>query len=188
MHSTRILSLAEDLPISVVIVDTAERIEALLPDLKDRRRRAGARGGRPRRAPRRTGDGMTVPWVALGAAIGAPARYLTDRAVQGRHERVLPWGTPTGDMIGSFLLGRLTAMSTHLPPAVGAAIGVGFCGALTTYSTHHLQHVRYEILRLLEDRARFYAAANVVDVRLLGGFGAVGLGWTLGTWSPDRCA
>jgi fluoride ion exporter CrcB/FEX len=25
----------------------------------------------------------TVLWVALGAAIGAPARYLTDRAVQG---------------------------------------------------------------------------------------------------------
>ena len=33
VHSTRILSLAEDLPVSVVIVDTAERIEAFLPDL-----------------------------------------------------------------------------------------------------------------------------------------------------------
>ena len=119
---------------------------------------------------------MTVLWVALGAAIGAPARYLTDRAVQGRHDSVFPWGTLTVNMVGSFLLGLLTAMSTHLPAAVGAALGVGFCGALTTYSTFS-----YEILRLLEDRARFYAAANV-GASVLGGFGAVGLGWTLGAW------
>jgi uncharacterized protein len=33
VHSPRILSLAEDLPVSVVIIDTAERIEAFLPDL-----------------------------------------------------------------------------------------------------------------------------------------------------------
>jgi CrcB protein len=119
---------------------------------------------------------MTVLWVALGAAIGAPARYLTDRAVQGWHDSVFPWGTLTVNLIGSFLLGLLTAVSDHVAPAVGAALGVGLCGALTTYSTFS-----YEILRLLEDRARFYAVANVV-ASLLGGFGAVGLGWTLGTW------
>ena len=118
----------------------------------------------------------TVLWVALGAAIGAPARYLTDRAVQGWHDSVFPWGTLTVNMVGSFVLGLLTAMSTNLSPAVSATVGVGFCGALTTYSTFS-----YEILRLLEDRARFYALANV-GASLLGGFGAVGLGWTLGTW------
>jgi fluoride exporter len=119
---------------------------------------------------------MTVLWVALGAAIGAPARYLTDRAVQGRHDSVFPWGTLTVNMVGSFLLGLLTAMGSNLGPAVGAAVGVGFCGALTTYSTFS-----YEILRLLEDRARFYAVADI-GASLLGGFGSVGLGWTLGTW------
>jgi len=119
---------------------------------------------------------VTVLWVALGAAIGAPARYLTDRAVQGRHDSVFPWGTLTVNLVGSFVLGLLTAVGTRLAPAVGAALGVGLCGALTTYSTFS-----YEILRLLEDRARFYALANVV-ASLLGGFGAVGLGWTLGSW------
>jgi uncharacterized protein len=34
VHTTRILSLAEDLPVSVVIVDTAERIGAFLPQLQ----------------------------------------------------------------------------------------------------------------------------------------------------------
>jgi fluoride exporter len=119
---------------------------------------------------------VTVLWVALGAAIGAPARYLTDRAVQGWHDSVFPWGTLPVNVVGSFLLGLLTAVSMHLPPAVAAVAGVGFCGALTTYSTFS-----YEILRLLEGRAHFYAVTNVV-ASLLGGFGAVGLGWTLGSW------
>jgi PII-like signaling protein len=35
VHTTRILSLAEDLPVSVVIVDTAERIQVFLPQLEE---------------------------------------------------------------------------------------------------------------------------------------------------------
>jgi PII-like signaling protein len=34
VHTTRLLDLAEDLPISVVIVDTAENIAAFLPELE----------------------------------------------------------------------------------------------------------------------------------------------------------
>jgi CrcB protein len=115
-------------------------------------------------------------WIALGAAVGAPARYLTDRAIQRRHDSVFPWGTLTVNVVGSFILGCLAAATARLSPALTATLGVGFCGALTTYSTFS-----YETLRLLEDRARFYAIANVIG-SLLGGFGAVGLGWTLGTW------
>jgi uncharacterized protein len=35
VHTTRILSLSEDLPVAVVIVDDAERIEAFLPELDE---------------------------------------------------------------------------------------------------------------------------------------------------------
>jgi PII-like signaling protein len=35
VHTTHILSLSEDLPVAVVIVDTAERIEAFLPELEE---------------------------------------------------------------------------------------------------------------------------------------------------------
>ena len=35
VHTTRILSLSEDLPVAIVIVDTAERIEAFIPELDE---------------------------------------------------------------------------------------------------------------------------------------------------------
>lgn len=35
IHTSRLLSLSEDLPVSVILVDTAERIDAFLPDLQE---------------------------------------------------------------------------------------------------------------------------------------------------------
>ncbi|UVO12155.1 DUF190 domain-containing protein [Mycobacterium sp. SVM_VP21] len=35
IHTTRLLSLSEDLPVSIIIVDTAERIRAFLPELDE---------------------------------------------------------------------------------------------------------------------------------------------------------
>jgi len=35
IHTTRILSLSEDLPVAIVIVDAADRIEAFLPQLDE---------------------------------------------------------------------------------------------------------------------------------------------------------
>jgi PII-like signaling protein len=35
IHTTRLLSLSEDLPVSVIIVDTEERIRAFLPQLDE---------------------------------------------------------------------------------------------------------------------------------------------------------
>jgi CrcB protein len=113
-------------------------------------------------------------WVALGAAVGAPGRYLTDRWVQSRHDSVFPWGTLAVNVLASFLLGALTGAADAVAPAVALVLGTGLCGALSTYSTFS-----YETLRLLETRARFYAGANVV-VALVAGFGAAALGWTVG--------
>lgn len=35
IHTTRLLSLSEDLPVAVVIVDTAEKVDAFLPELEE---------------------------------------------------------------------------------------------------------------------------------------------------------
>jgi CrcB protein len=80
---------------------------------------------------------MTVLLVALGAALGAPLRYLTDRAVRARTDSVFPWGTFTVNITGSALLGFLIALPAG--GAVMAAAGTGFCGALTTYSSFAVQ-------------------------------------------------
>ena len=110
---------------------------------------------------------MTVLLVALGAAVGAPLRYLVDRAVQSRHDSVFPWGTFAVNVAGSFVLG---AAAVVLRGAWLALVGTGFCGALTTYSTFG-----YETVRLLQDRARIFAVLNV-GASIVAGLGAAALG------------
>lgn len=118
-----------------------------------------------------------VNWllVLLGGAVGAPLRYLTDRAVQARHDTVFPWGTFTVNVVGSMILGVLAG--AVLAGAVGNAaqllLGTGLCGALTTYSTFS-----YETLRLAETGALFLAVANIA-ASVVAGLGAVFIGLTL---------
>ncbi|MEV6867045.1 fluoride efflux transporter CrcB [Streptosporangium subroseum] len=113
--------------------------------------------------------------VLIGGAVGAPLRYLTDRAVQARHDTVFPWGTFAVNVVGSLILGALTgaALSGAAGTDVQLLLGTGFCGALTTYSTFS-----YETLRLAETGARFFAAANVI-ASIVAGLGAVFVGLAL---------
>lgn len=112
--------------------------------------------------------------IALGAAVGAPARYLTDRAIQSRHDSLFPWGTLTVNVAASLVLGLLVGAQGHVSAQVAALVGTGFCGALSTYSTFS-----YETLRLVEERSVFYAVVNVL-VTLVAGIGAAALGWWIG--------
>ncbi|MFE2931012.1 fluoride efflux transporter CrcB [Streptomyces sp. NPDC059278] len=113
--------------------------------------------------------------VITGAMIGAPLRYLTDRTVQSGHDSLFPWGTFTVNVTGCLVLGLLTGAVTAGAASSGVQlfIGTGLCGALTTYSTFS-----YETLRLAEDGARFYAAANVT-ASVVAGLGAAFTGATL---------
>ena len=113
--------------------------------------------------------------VILGAMVGAPLRYLTDRAVQLTHDTVFPWGTLVVNVTGCLVLGLLTgaAATGHASSHVLLLLGTGLCGALTTYSTFS-----YETLRLTETGAGFYAAANVV-VSVTAGLGAAFAGVSL---------
>lgn len=117
---------------------------------------------------------MMMLMIALGAMVGAPARYLTDRALQSRHETVFPWGTLTVNISASLILGVVTGATTHLSPELTALIGTGFCGALSTYSTFS-----YEVMRLSAEGARFQAVLNVA-ISLIAGIGAAALGWSIG--------
>jgi CrcB protein len=117
---------------------------------------------------------VTVLLIALGAGLGAPARYLTDQAVQGRRRGRFPYGTLLVNVFASLLLGVLTGATSGSHPWLAALLGTGFCGALSTYSTFS-----YETLRLAADGARRAAALNVL-LSLAAGIGAAALGWLLG--------
>jgi CrcB protein len=108
--------------------------------------------------------------VAIGGFVGAPSRYLVDRAVNHRIESDLPWGTFLVNIPGSFVLGLLTglALSNHLSPPGKALLGTGFCGAFTTFSTFS-----FETVRLLEVGQFLEAALNLVASIVLGFAGAL---------------
>ncbi|MET3962305.1 CrcB protein [Marmoricola sp. OAE513] len=94
---------------------------------------------------------MSALLVALGAAVGAPARLLAARLLDG----TTPWGTLTVNVLGSTLLGALVGLG-----ADGNAmllLGTGFCGAFTTYSAVAVQSVDRG-----GRRGALYAVATVV--------------------------
>lgn len=118
---------------------------------------------------------MSWLMVLLGAAVGAPLRYLIDRAVQARHDTVFPWGTFTVNLTACAILGFLTgvASAVTVSPNTQLLLGTGLCGALSTYSTFS-----FETLRLVETGSRYFAVANVA-VSVVAGLGAAVLASTL---------
>lgn len=106
---------------------------------------------------------MTALLVAVGGAVGATLRFL----VGHRLGHDLPLGTFLVNVVGSFLLGLLTALS--LDEQVLALLGTGFCGGLTTYSAFAVH------THALERRGALYAALTVLVA-----LGACGLGFWVG--------
>lgn len=72
---------------------------------------------------------MTWVYVALGAAVGAPLRYVVGHLLDGGLAR----GTVLVNWVGSLLLGWFSGLG--LTGDAVALLGTGFCGALTTYSS-----------------------------------------------------
>lgn len=100
----------------------------------------------------------TIVLFVLGAGIGAPLRYVIDTEVTLRAGGALPVGTLAVNVIGSTVLGALTALGNQ---GIGGddldlALGTALCGALTTFSTF-----AFETVRLLEDGRVRTAAATV---------------------------
>ena len=112
--------------------------------------------------------------ISLGAIAGANARYFFGKAVGLFFEGRFPLGTFLINVSGSFLLGFLAAFIAQrsLPngDAWRLALGVGFLGAYTTFSTFE-----YETHALLEDGAWLISAANVA-LSVVVGLVAVRLG------------
>ena len=113
---------------------------------------------------------MSALLVAVGAGLGAPLRWWVDQWVQRRWAPLLPWGTFLVNVVGSFVLGLLVGSFSSGASAY-LLLGVGFCGALTTFSSF-----AWETHRLAEDGAELLAFVNVV-ASVVGCVLVAWLGW-----------
>jgi CrcB protein len=114
---------------------------------------------------------MTTLLVGLFGTVGVLARYGISRLTL--HSEWLIWSTVGINIAGSFLLGLLVA-EHWFDRDLREAIGVGFLGGFTTFSTFSAQIV-LEVDGGEPGRAVGYMLASVV-----GGIAAATLGYVLG--------
>jgi CrcB protein len=102
----------------------------------------------------------TTLLVAIAGAAGALSRYGLQALVNKRFPGAFPLGTFVVNISGAFALGVLfTALTERfaVAPAYRTAVGVGFLGAYTTFST-----LAFETVRLFEDGAYAIGALNML--------------------------
>ena len=75
---------------------------------------------------------MRALYVALGAGIGGPTRFLIDSYLRKFSNR--PYGTFVVNVVGSFLIGLTFNSNGHWHDL----LALGFAGAFTTWSTFML--------------------------------------------------
>jgi len=94
--------------------------------------------------------------VAVGGMIGALLRHVVSLAVE---RESFPTGTLTVNVLGSFVLGLLTALDPGTDLLL--LVGTGACGSFTTFSSFS-----FEVVRLWDGgeplKAGGYALANIV--------------------------
>jgi CrcB protein len=120
---------------------------------------------------------IIVLLLSLAGGFGAMARLVIDGLIRGRHALEYPVATTMINVSGSFLLGLIAglAMRHGLPTSWRLALGTGFLGGYTTFSTSSL-----ETVRLLQDRRLLAAAANGLGL-VLAASAAAAAGLALGS-------
>lgn len=116
-----------------------------------------------------TGPLLDALLVAVGAAVGAPLRY-----VLARLDGSFPSGMLLVNTVGSGLFGVFAALA--LGDAAWALLGTGFCGGFTSFSSFAVQAVE----RPVRSGAAYVVATTVLAV------GACAAGWALGAMLTTR--
>jgi len=117
--------------------------------------------------------------IAIGAALGANARYLVSVWAGNRLGTQFPYGTFIVNVAGSFILGFLLTLSTErlqLSPETRLLLAVGFLGSFTTFSSYTV-----ESLTLWRGSGTWWGLVNIVGNNLAGLASAL-LGVMLARW------
>jgi fluoride exporter len=103
--------------------------------------------------------------IGFGGAIGAASRFLISSFLQKKGKRDFPLATWAINITGSFLLGIFAAQHfLHaMPDWLWSLVGIGFCGAFTTFSTFGT-----ETVTLIEKKKYPTAILYVVSSVVLG--------------------
>lgn len=115
---------------------------------------------------------MILLWVMVAGGLGSGARYLVGVWAANVFGTAFPIATVIVNIAGCFLLGVITPLtpSGAVSAEVRAAIGAGFLGGFTTYSTFN-----QATLLLFTSGATGAAILNVV-ITLVGGLAAGTMG------------
>ncbi len=108
---------------------------------------------------------IAIGLVGLGGIIGTLCRYYLGKWVATRTGASFPWGTWVINLSGSFILGMLFALhsSDLLSDELWWGLGVGFCGAYTTFSTFG-----FELQQLIAKKHVIAAAMYMLSSVTLG--------------------
>ena len=103
---------------------------------------------------------LNIGFVAFGGAFGATFRYLIGIGIVSLFGKGFPFATLTVNVIGSLIMGyifQLVQQGTISTTPWWPLIGVGFLGALTTFSSFSL-----DSLLLIQQGELLKALLNVV--------------------------
>jgi fluoride exporter len=104
-------------------------------------------------------------WIALGAVVGASARYFVSTQIARHFSTTFPYGTLLINLTGSLLLGFFLVYSTErvlLDPRWRLLVAIGLCGSYTTFSSY-----AFESFALMEQGQWLMMGLNVLGSNAL---------------------
>lgn len=120
---------------------------------------------------------INIILVAFGGALGSVARYLTTRFSAHLFGIGFPWGTVIVNLVGSFLIGFISAIilaKTENPEPLRLLLITGFLGGFTTFSAFSL-----DVINLLS-RGSYSAALAYIALSVVPAIIATFLGLAFG--------
>ena len=113
---------------------------------------------------------MTVAFLAVAAAVGGSLRFVVEYKLPAVGPQAFPRATLIVNVVGSFILGIVFVVGGDIKTIVG----IGLCGALTTFSGVSLQLHRRIVAGSWGPAITYFLAT------LLGCYFAAWLGMQLG--------